>query len=67
MKNCVHLLKKRGANRKQAYADREEFTDRSASCDTERRERKESVIMMVDAKCAHKPEALRRYARKEEV
>lgn len=27
----VHLLKKSGANRKHAYADREEFTDRSAS------------------------------------
>lgn len=27
----LHLLKKSGANRKQAYADREELTDRRAS------------------------------------
>lgn len=30
-KHSLHLLKKSGANRKQAYADREEFTDRRAS------------------------------------
>lgn len=29
----LHLLKKSGANRKQANADREEFTDRRASYD----------------------------------
>lgn len=34
----LHLLKNSGANRKQAYADREEFTDRRASY--KRREKK---------------------------
>lgn len=34
--HSLHLLKKSGANRKQAYADREEFTDRRASYEKDR-------------------------------
>lgn len=37
--NSQHLLKKSGANRKQAYADREEFTDRRANYERERQKR----------------------------
>lgn len=39
-----------------------------AVTETKREEgEKESVILMVDAKCANKPEAQRRYTYKEEV
>lgn len=44
----LHLLKKSGANRKQAYADREEFTDRKASYMRE----KKRVMFLIYAKCA---------------
>lgn len=46
----LHLLKKSGANRKQAYADREEFTDRRASYKTKRK--KKRVILFIYAKPA---------------
>ena len=48
--HSLHLLKKSGANRKQAYADREELTDRRASYKKE--ERKHPSVLFIDAKCA---------------
>lgn len=48
----LHLLKKSGANRKQAYADREEFTDRRASYKTKRKKRKKRVLLVIYAKRA---------------
>ncbi len=43
-KHSLHLLKKSGANRKQAYADREELTDRRASYKRERKKTQISTI-----------------------
>lgn len=54
----LHLLKKSGANRKQAYADREEFTDRRASY---KRQKPTSVFII------HQQEATALHAWQEEV
>lgn len=46
--HSLHLLKKSGANRKQAYADREELTDRRASYIKKKKIRS---VFFIDAEC----------------